>query len=558
MKIKTELSCDVLVVGGGIAGLMAAIAAADGGASVIIAEKANTLRSGAGATGNDHFVCYIPEIHGAFEDYMKELRQCQSGTWADDNLLQLYARRSFEVAQDWHRWGINMKTGTDGNWYFLGHAFPDHMRIHLKYDGRNQKRVLTAEAKKRGVRIVNRCPVTEFLTDSEGRIEGAIGLDTSEEEPALILFRAKSVVTSTGATTRLYSSMTPAMMFNISNCPANTGAGLAAAYRAGATLVNVEMPVYPAGPKFFARAGKGTWIGVLRDMKGENIGPFLTKPSKELGDITGDVWPTVFRDKMQDGTGPTYCDCHEISQEDYDYMMWAFSCEGDTSLVDAMEKQGVDLRKHMVEFGTYAGGVLDRGVQIDENCATDVPGLFAAGNQIGNLCGHISGAAVTGRIAGEAAARNAASQTAKTNSLAAHPLVRERQEFYTSLMERTSGAQWKELNITVNQILDDYSAVSGVRSETLLQSGLLYLDQLRSYAKEQLYCNDAHELMRALESFDLMEIGSIICAASLLRQECRGPFRRSDYSFTNPMYNGKFITVRKVNGHPEAAWRTAH
>ena len=50
--------------GGGIAGLMAAISAADQGVSVMVAEKANTKRSGSGATGNDHFCCYIPEIHG--------------------------------------------------------------------------------------------------------------------------------------------------------------------------------------------------------------------------------------------------------------------------------------------------------------------------------------------------------------------------------------------------------------------------------------------------------------------------------------------------------------
>ena len=557
MKIQDTICSDVLVVGGGIAGLMAAIAAADSGASVVIAEKANTLRSGAGATGNDHFVCYIPEIHKDFKEYMKELRQCQSGTWADDDLLEMFAQRSFEVVQDWHRWGINMKTGTDGNWYFLGHSFPDHMRIHLKYDGRNQKKILTAEAKKRGVRIINRCSVTEFLTNEDGQIVGALGLDTSQVAPALILFKTASVISSTGATTRLYSSITPAILFNISNCPANAGAGLAAAYRAGATLVNVEMPVYPAGPKFFARAGKGTWIGVLRNMKGENIGPFLERPSKELGDITGDVWPTVFRDKMKDGTGPTYCDCHEISQEDYEYMMWAFSCEGDTSLVDAMEQQNIDLRHHMVEFGTYAGGVLDRGVQIDKNCATDVPGLYAAGNQIGNLCGHIAGAAVTGRIAGEAAAHYAAERV-PTDGLADHPVVAERSAFYDALMERSSGARWQEVNIAVNQILDDYSAVSGVRSESLLRSGLLYLDQLKSYAQNQVVCANAHELMRALESFDLMEIGAIICTASLLRQESRGPFQRSDYIFTNPMYNGKFITVHRENGIPCAAWRAAH
>ena len=58
------LEADVLCVGGGIAGLMAAIRAGELGAKVIVAEKANSLRSGAAGMGNDHFQCYIPEVHG--------------------------------------------------------------------------------------------------------------------------------------------------------------------------------------------------------------------------------------------------------------------------------------------------------------------------------------------------------------------------------------------------------------------------------------------------------------------------------------------------------------
>ena len=64
IPVKKHLSTDVLVVGGGIAGLSAAISARASGVGVLIAEKANTLRSGSGATGNDHFLCYIPEKHG--------------------------------------------------------------------------------------------------------------------------------------------------------------------------------------------------------------------------------------------------------------------------------------------------------------------------------------------------------------------------------------------------------------------------------------------------------------------------------------------------------------
>ncbi|MBW1801927.1 MAG: FAD-binding protein, partial [Deltaproteobacteria bacterium] len=63
MKERT-VEADVLCIGGGIAGMMAAIRAAELGAKVIVAEKADTRFSGAGATGNDHFMCYLPEVHG--------------------------------------------------------------------------------------------------------------------------------------------------------------------------------------------------------------------------------------------------------------------------------------------------------------------------------------------------------------------------------------------------------------------------------------------------------------------------------------------------------------
>ena len=61
---ERSVEADILCIGVGIAGLMAAKRAAELGAKVVVAEKANTLFSGSGATGNDHFLCYIPEEHG--------------------------------------------------------------------------------------------------------------------------------------------------------------------------------------------------------------------------------------------------------------------------------------------------------------------------------------------------------------------------------------------------------------------------------------------------------------------------------------------------------------
>lgn len=548
------LSCDILIMGGGIGGLMAAIAAADAGMSVIVAEKSDTRRSGSGATGNDHFVVYIPEVHGDFEDYMAELKMTQAGLNADEPILRRFAQRAFEVCRDWHNWGINMRV--NDTWTFEGHAYPGHMRTHLKYDGHDQKKILTAEAKKRGVKIQNHSPITELLTNDDGRIIGALGLDVSEEEPRLQLFRCKAVITATGSTNRIYSSCTPGWMFNIAGCPSDAGGGLAAPYRVGATLVNLDIAGLPAGPKYFSRAGKGTWIGVLRDYTGKNIGPFVDKPSRENGDITSDVWPGVFRDKMENGTGPVFMDCTDIDEEEMQYLYWALTCEGDTSLLDAMEKQGIDLRNKMVEFGSYECALLGRGVEIDINGATNVPGLFAVGDQVGNFLSHISGAATYGRIAGEEAVKYAAACDF-AESVTEHLTVIERQSFYTELMERKEGAGWKELNILVNQLMDDYCPVFGVRSEGKFEAGLGYLEDARRIANSSLRCSNAHELMRACEAIDLLDIAEAVMLSARERQETRGAHIRSDYPFTNPLLANHFVEITKTKDGPVLKIRPA-
>ena len=103
IKVNPEVKeCDVLVVGGGIGGLMAAIAAADGGANVILCDKTNPLRSGSGATGNDHFACYLYDsLHKdmTIDDWVKEFDQSMVGGHADPSIQKVFASRTFEVVK---------------------------------------------------------------------------------------------------------------------------------------------------------------------------------------------------------------------------------------------------------------------------------------------------------------------------------------------------------------------------------------------------------------------------------------------------------------------------
>jgi len=272
------IETDVLCVGGGIAGLMAAIRARELGEKVLLVEKANTLRSGSGGTGCDHFRAYIPEFHGNdIEPVIEEVLESQVGWTRSKKFIRTWMERSFEIVRLWDKWGIPMKYY--GKWEFAGHGLPGRPLTTLKYSGQNQKPVLTREAKKRGVQIINRVMVTDLL--SKNGAHGAIGIDTREEK--ILIFLAKSVILSTGGCVRLYPASTPGWLFNRAESPHTTGDGRAMAYRGGVELVNMEIPMRWAGPKYFARCGKATWVGVIKDSVGNPVGPFLKIYCDPLG-----------------------------------------------------------------------------------------------------------------------------------------------------------------------------------------------------------------------------------------------------------------------------------
>ncbi len=106
----------------------------------------------------------------------------------------------------------------------------------------------------------------------------------------------------------------------------------------------------------------------------------------------------------------------------------------------------------------------------------------------------------------------------------------------------------------MQQIMNDYAGTS-VRSETLLTAGLTYLRDLKRKAVASLKADNSHTLMRCLETIDLMECGEVIFLTALERKETRGQHVRSDYTFTNPLLQDKFITVRQDRGKFHIEWR---
>jgi succinate dehydrogenase/fumarate reductase flavoprotein subunit len=538
-KVRT----DVLCIGGGIASLMAAIRAGELGVKVVVADKANTLYSGSGGLGNDHFLSYIPEIHGNdINAVIQTIRQTLAAAMRNAGYMRRWLENTFETIKLWDSWGIPMKY--EGRYEFAGHVIPGKPRLFLHYNGQGQKKVLTREALKRGVKIINRVMVFDLI--SNGSVLGALGIDTRDEK--MILFEAKSVVIATGRCVRLYPAPLPGWMFNVAYSPGCTGDGMAMAYRAGAGLGNLEMTGRWAGPRYLARCGKASWVGVIRDPQDKPIGPFVTRPDRRYGDPISDIYPGLFNDYAKSARGPVYMDCKGISDDDYQYMLHFMKHEGLTSLLNHAAEEGIDLRKHPIEFGTYEF-IPRGGIHHNDQGETSVNGLFAAGDEAYSNSG-ISMASTWGWLIGERMAQQV-KETNPPNADDMNALIEERRNRVQEMLRRKDGPDWKEVNVALQQIMQDYAGDK--RTENLLQAGRRYLHRLKEKAHHTMMARNQHELVRCLEVLNLIDVGELLMFAANERKETRAAHKRPDYPFTNPVLE-RFLVIRDKEGRPSAEW----
>src|SRR5437868_10416998 len=188
----TEVACDVLVIGGGTAGPMAAYKAKrrNPGARVVLLEKANVKRSGAIAMGMDGLNNAVIPGHATPEQYTKEITIANDGI-CDQAAVYKYASRCFEVIQELDQFGIRFQKTQNGDF--------DVKKVHHlgSYvlpmpNGDTVKKALYRQLRREQVLISNRYMATRLLTGRNGRVAGAIAVNTRTAE--FLVVRAKSVI----------------------------------------------------------------------------------------------------------------------------------------------------------------------------------------------------------------------------------------------------------------------------------------------------------------------------------------------------------------------------
>ncbi|UCD08122.1 MAG: FAD-dependent oxidoreductase [Dehalococcoidales bacterium] len=599
-------SCDVLVLGGGVAGCHAAINAANQGAKVIVVDKGPVKRSGCSGAGVDHWhaACTNPCCKISPEEMVEEHEYCGGYSYGElGNGISCYitCKEGWDALQDVEKMGVPVR---DVNDEFAGAEFrDDETRLMFAYDyenrhiiriagGGNIKPAMYEEVKRQGVEIYDFVMATGLLTEGGkqgARVVGATGVNLRTGE--FYIFRAKSTFLSMGSVNTLWAFSTE--LRGAFSEPTQTGDGSAMAWRAGAEFNMLEGGGQSSGGLGYIPHTVGnahnTWFACnIVDANGKEV-PWIDRDGKLLKTlferyelapgqkffihVRGSPYelrePMLIRDlpeRIMKGEFelPLYADLPGMPEDErraiYGLMV---GNEGGTryGVYDVYTKAGFDPDKDMPQssilppdmytFMPWWRGIGVRqwrtggggGLVCDWDLKTNLEGLFTAGLQ--GPGGDHSAAACTGRYAGRKAAEYA--RTTNMPDINQNQVEVEKARVYAPVM-RERGMGWKELKAGLCRIMQDYCGE--YKSEKTLKLGLELFNSISESEAASVYARNPHELGRALECLNHITIGEMVMHASLARKASSKSlgFSRLDYPELDPPEWNKFVTIRLKNG----------
>ncbi|MDX9708748.1 MAG: FAD-dependent oxidoreductase, partial [Trichloromonas sp.] len=526
-----SMQAEVLVIGGGLAGLTAAIAARRAGAEVLLVCKRRPGRSGNTlvAAGN---LTSLPEedsVEGLATDTFGGGREI-----ADPALVRTLAEGAAEAVGFLQGCGVRLLR-VDGRLQARrvpGHSrartiFPELGAVPVQTAGLTFTLPLLAEARRLGVRFAEGLMAARLVRDGE-RVAGALALDHSGRRLAL---RARATILATGGGGRLYAGS--------NNTRDITGDGYALALDAGAALRDMEfIQFHPAMGLTPARIILPTTLfgdgAVLRNRYGER---FL------LDSVSGGE-PVAGRDEMSRaidrelragrGVGEgVYLDLSQVPAD--------LSATRYASLWELLRRRGCDPALNMPTVGLAVHFFMG-GMVIDAHGASTVPGLYGAGE----VCGGVHGAnrlggnalleaIVFGRRAGARAAAEGEGEGEGT-PVGAFDLPRSGSGSWTP--EDLSG-----LRNALRQLLRRHAGV--IRSAEGLAAGLAEWQRLDDTCR----CwRLAGPVPLFLETGLMLQSARCILLAAQARRESRGAHCREDYPMLDDEWRGHLRIEPGVGG----------
>ncbi|MFE6224782.1 fumarate reductase/succinate dehydrogenase flavoprotein subunit [Streptomyces sp. NPDC057854] len=507
-----ELSCDVLVVGGGTAGTMAALTAAGRGADVILLEKAHVRHSGALAMGMDGVNNAVIPGRADPDDYVAEITRANDGL-VDQSTVRQTAVRGYDMVRRLESYGVKFEKDEHGE-YAVRQVHRSGSYVLPMPEGKDVKKVLYRQLRRREmrerIRIENRVMPVRVLTHPEdGRAVGVAGLHTRTGE--FVIVRAGAVILATGACGRLGLPASGYLYGTYEN-PTNAGDGYAMAYHAGAALTGIEC--FQINP-------------LIKDYNGPACAyvanPFGGYQVNRHGErfVESDYWSghmmAEFAAELASDRAPVYLKLSHLPEETIGAVESILHSTERPTRGTFHANRGHDYRTHDIEMHIseigLCGGHSASGVRVDAHARTTVPRLYAAGDLACVPHNYMIGAFVYGDLAGEDAARYRAyeGELDRAQLEAAHELV------YRPL-RNPDGPPQSQVEYKLRRFVNDYVAPpkSGARLSLAVEAFERMAGEIAGMGGRT-----PHELMRCAEVSFIRDCAEMAARASLARTESR-------------------------------------
>jgi succinate dehydrogenase/fumarate reductase flavoprotein subunit len=518
----SQVECDVLVIGGGTAGPMAALKAKlkNPNATVVLLEKANVKRSGAISMGMDGLNNAVIPGHATPEQYTKEITIANDGIVNQKAVLK-YAERCYGIIQELDQFGIRFLKNENGD-FAVKKVHHIGTYVLPMPNGDTVKKALYRQLRRARILISNRYMATRLLTGADGRVAGAIAVNTRSAE--FLVLKAKAVILCMGAAGRL-GLPTSGYLYGTYENAANSGDGYAMAYHAGAALANLEC--FQINP-------------LIKDYNGPACayvaGPFGAYTANNEGArfIECDYWSgqmmLEFFNELQSGKGPVFLKINHLHEDTISEIETILHKVERPTRGLFHEGRHTDYRREMIEMHIseigFCSGHSASGVFVDEFARTTVPGLYAAGDMASVPHNYMLGAFTNGSVAGEDAADYAANVDHAAYDEAE---VAREQERVLAPTRREDGIPPNQIEYKTRRLVNDYLQPPKVtRKYELAQRRFA---EVREDMTERMIARNAHELMRSLEVASIMDCADMAAFSSLFRTESRwGLYHlRTDY-----------------------------
>ncbi|MBF6469461.1 fumarate reductase/succinate dehydrogenase flavoprotein subunit [Nocardia beijingensis] len=510
---RIRLDCDVLVIGGGTAGTMAALTAAERGANVLLLEKAHVRHSGALAMGMDGVNNAVIPGKAEPEDYVAEITRANDGI-VDQRTIYQTATRGFAMVQRLERYGVKFEKDEYGE-YAVRRVHRSGSYVLPMPEGKDVKkalyRVLRQRKMREKIRIENRLMPVRVLTDN-GRAVGAAALHTRTGE--FVAVGAKAVILATGPCGRLGLPASGYLYGTYEN-PTNAGDGYSMAYHAGAELSGIEC--FQINP-------------LIKDYNGPACAyvanPFGGYQVNAEGErfVDSDYWSgqmmSEVKREIESARGPIYLKVSHLPDETLSTLEGILHTTERPTRGTFHANRGHDYRTHDIEMHIseigLCGGHSASGVWVDEHARTTVPGLYAAGDLACVPHNYMIGAFVFGDLAGAHAA-STLDEVTVPDELPEDQLAAAHELIYRPLRQ-PDGPPQPQVEYKLRRFVNDY--VAPPKTATKLAIAVETFDRMRAEV-DGIGARTPHELMRAVEVSFIRDCAEMAARSSLTRTESR-------------------------------------